>query len=74
MKTDNPLSGASVGKSRMGRGQIALLLVAFWIGFNIRAPLLGVPPILGLARASLHLNYAGAGAVRSEERRVGKEC
>jgi CP family cyanate transporter-like MFS transporter len=55
--------GGSRGQPRLGRGQMALLLVAFWIGFNIRASLLGVPPILGLARASLHLNYAGAGAV-----------
>jgi CP family cyanate transporter-like MFS transporter len=55
--------GGSRGQSRFGRGQMALLLVAFWIGFNIRAPLLGVPPVLGLVRAGLHLNYAGAGLV-----------
>ena len=63
IEADKRAARVRVGKSRMDRGQIALLLVAFWIGFNIRAPLLGVPPILGLARASLHLNYAGAGAV-----------
>lgn len=47
----------------MGGARLPLLLVAFWVGFNIRAPLLGVPPILALVRSSYHLNYAAAGLV-----------
>ena len=56
-------SGKSSLKSKLGRPQLALLLVAFWVGFNLRASLLGVPPILGLARTSYHLSYEAAGLV-----------
>ena len=38
-------------------------MVAFWLGFNLRASLLGVPPILALLRADYRLSYAVAGLV-----------
>ena len=56
-------SAKSSFKSKLGRPQLALLLVAFWVGFNLRASLLSVPPILGLARTSYHLSYEAAGLV-----------
>ncbi len=49
--------------SKLRRSQIGLLLIAFWVGFNIRAALLAVPPILSLARTEYHLSYAAAGLV-----------
>ena len=49
--------------SRLGKRQLALLLIAFWVGFNLRAALLGVPPILALFRTGYHLSYATAGLV-----------
>ena len=36
-------------------------MVAFWVGFNLRAALLSVPPVLALIRTDYHLNYAVAG-------------
>ncbi|MGC2191861.1 MAG: MFS transporter [Candidatus Dormiibacterota bacterium] len=47
----------------LGRRQVGLLLIAFWVGFNLRAALLGVPPILTLFRTGYHLSYAVAGLV-----------
>lgn len=49
--------------ARTGRPQAVLLLVAFWVGFNLRASLLGVPPVLDLVRSTDHLTYAAAGLV-----------
>jgi len=48
---------------RLDKRQIGLLLVAFWVGFNLRAALLGVPPVLALFRTEYHLSYAVAGVV-----------
>ncbi len=42
-------------------GQVPLLLITFWIGFNLRAAILGVPPVLSVIRADLHLTYTEAG-------------
>ena len=39
----------------------ALFLSTFWIGFNLRASLLGVPPVLSVIRADLHLSYTQVG-------------
>ncbi|MGH7641735.1 MAG: CynX/NimT family MFS transporter [Candidatus Dormibacteria bacterium] len=50
-------------RSNLGRRQLGLLLVAFWVGFNLRAALLGVPPVLNLVRTEYHLNYAVAGLI-----------
>ncbi|MGC1194269.1 MAG: MFS transporter [Candidatus Dormiibacterota bacterium] len=48
---------------RLDKRQIGLLLVAFWVGFNLRAALLGVPPVLALFRTDYHLSYAVSGVV-----------
>jgi CP family cyanate transporter-like MFS transporter len=56
----------------LGRRQAApsnrrplLFLVTFWIGFNLRAAILGVPPVLSLVRTDLHLSYAEVGLLSS---------
>lgn len=48
-------------KSPLRRRQLWLLLVAVWIGFNLRAAPGGVPLLLALVRPGDHLNYAVAG-------------
>ncbi|NNM97945.1 MAG: MFS transporter [Candidatus Dormibacteraeota bacterium] len=50
--------GAAVGGLA---GQVPLLLITFWIGFNLRAAILGVPPVLSVVRADLHLTYTEVG-------------
>ncbi|HUY61434.1 MAG TPA: MFS transporter [Candidatus Dormibacteraeota bacterium] len=45
-----------------GRGRSAAILLAiWWVGFNLRAVLLAVPPVLATVRGDLHLSYTGAG-------------
>ena len=41
--------------------QLPLLLITFWIGFNLRASILGVPPVLSVIRSDLHLTYTEVG-------------
>jgi CP family cyanate transporter-like MFS transporter len=41
--------------------QLPLLLITFWIGFNLRAAILGVPPVLSVIRSGLHLTYTEVG-------------
>jgi len=49
-------------ESGVGRRQgPALFLITFWIGFNLRASLLGVPPVLSVIRGDLHLSYTEVG-------------
>lgn len=40
---------------------MAVLLIAWWVGFNLRAVLLGVPPVLERVQSDLHLSYTAAG-------------
>ena len=39
----------------------ALFLVTFWIGFNLRAAILGVPPVLSIVKGDLRLSYTEVG-------------
>lgn len=52
--------GEEPGAGNRGR-QLWLLLLVFWVGWNLRAPLLSVPPVLDLVRRGEHLSYAGSG-------------
>ena len=61
--SQGPEEPSTLVHRRLDRTQLALLLVAFWVGFNLRAPILGVPPVLALVRRSDHLSYAVAGLV-----------
>ncbi len=36
-------------------------MATWWVGFNLRAVLLAVPPVLSAVRRDLHLSYTGAG-------------
>ncbi|MHB8312049.1 MAG: MFS transporter [Candidatus Dormibacteria bacterium] len=55
-------AGGAEGSAGGGlMGQVPLLLITFWIGFNLRAAILGVPPVLSVIRADLHLTYTEAG-------------
>ncbi len=47
------------------RGQLPLLLLVFWVGFNLRDTMLSVPPVLDLVRASERLSYASSGLLTS---------
>ncbi|MHB8324582.1 MAG: MFS transporter [Candidatus Dormibacteria bacterium] len=54
--------GARSAPARTGLAiHLPLLLITFWIGFNLRAALLGVPPVLSVIRTDLHLSYTEAG-------------
>ncbi|HEX8981760.1 MAG TPA: MFS transporter [Ktedonobacterales bacterium] len=57
MARSNMLRVGSVSRWA-GVGIFALLL---FVGINLRAPLLSVPPLLGMIRSDLHLNYAETG-------------
>jgi CP family cyanate transporter-like MFS transporter len=49
-----------------GAGPLPLLfLITFWIGFNLRAAILGVPPVLALLRSDLHLSFTEVGLLSS---------
>ncbi|MHB1574896.1 MAG: MFS transporter [Candidatus Dormibacteria bacterium] len=43
------------------RAGAVLFLVTFWIGFNLRAAILGVPPVLSIVKGDLRLSYAEVG-------------
>ncbi|MHB1500573.1 MAG: MFS transporter [Candidatus Dormibacteria bacterium] len=51
---------APVSLRRWGGG-LLLFLVTFWVGFNLRAAILGVPPVLSIVRGALHLSYTEVG-------------
>jgi CP family cyanate transporter-like MFS transporter len=55
---------ASIARVRppraLGGGALSLL-IAWWVGFNLRAVLLGVPPVLNRVQADLGLDYTAAG-------------
>jgi MFS transporter, CP family, cyanate transporter len=46
-------------------GDVLTLAIAWWVGFNLRAVLLGVPPVLARVRADLGLSYTAAGLLTS---------
>lgn len=46
---------------RVDRSAAALFLVTFWVGFNLRAAILGVPPVLSLVKQGLNLSYTEVG-------------
>jgi CP family cyanate transporter-like MFS transporter len=48
-----------------GRTAALTLLIAWWVGFNLRAVLLGVPPALGHVRDDLGLSYTASGLLTS---------
>jgi MFS transporter, CP family, cyanate transporter len=55
---------ASIARVRPPRalgGGALTLLIAWWVGFNLRAVLLGVPPVLNRVQADLGLDYTAAG-------------
>ncbi len=59
------MTSTPAGKLRSAPGRWLFLGIGFWVGFNLRAPLLGVPPVLASLRTSLGLNYLEAGLVTS---------
>ncbi len=40
---------------------MGLFVVTFWIGFNLRAAILGVPPVLSVVKGDLQLSYTEVG-------------
>ncbi|MDA8332198.1 MAG: MFS transporter, partial [Candidatus Dormibacteraeota bacterium] len=40
---------------------LVLLALTFFVGFNLRAAVLGVPPVLSSVRVQLHLSYSQLG-------------
>ncbi|MEA2671248.1 MAG: transporter, family, cyanate transporter [Chloroflexota bacterium] len=46
-------------------GGALTLLIAWWVGFNLRAVLLGVPPVLDRVQHDLGLSYTAAGLLTS---------
>ena len=58
-------TGAPRSTALQGTAGVLALLSAWWVGFNLRSVLLGVPPVLGHLRDDLHLSYTAAGLVTS---------
>jgi CP family cyanate transporter-like MFS transporter len=59
---------SSAARSRLPRtvgGGALTLLIAWWVGFNLRAVLLGVPPVLDRVQHDLGLSYTAAGLLTS---------
>ncbi len=54
------MSAPSALRSRRLR-TLALLALTFAVGFNLRAAVLGVPPVLSTVRGDLHLSYSQVG-------------
>jgi CP family cyanate transporter-like MFS transporter len=48
-----------------GRTAALALLIAWWVGFNLRSVLLSVPPVLGHVRDDLGLSYTATGLLAS---------
>jgi CP family cyanate transporter-like MFS transporter len=48
-------------QTRPRRQGALLFLITFWIGFNLRAALLGVPPVLSIVKGDLGLTYTEVG-------------
>jgi CP family cyanate transporter-like MFS transporter len=59
---------SSAARARLPRtvgGSALTLLIAWWVGFNLRAVLLGVPPVLDRVQHDLGLSYTAAGLLTS---------
>ncbi|HEY0409497.1 MAG TPA: MFS transporter, partial [Candidatus Dormibacteraeota bacterium] len=59
---------SSTARARLPRtvgGGALTLLIAWWVGFNLRAVLLGVPPVLDRVQHDLGLSYTAAGLLTS---------
>lgn len=48
-------------RDQVDRSAAALFIITFWVGFNLRAAILGVPPVLSLVQRGLHLSYTELG-------------
>ena len=59
-----PSSEAARAPRTLGSGALTLV-IAWWVGFNLRAVLLGVPPVLHRVQTDLGLDYTAAGLLTS---------
>ena len=59
-----PSSEAARAPRTLGSGAL-ILVIAWWVGFNLRAVLLGVPPVLHRVQTDLGLDYTAAGLLTS---------
>ena len=57
----SPPPAARARRPRLVAGDALTLAIAWWVGFNLRAVLLAVPPVLARVRADLGLSYTAAG-------------
>ena len=63
-----PGAVASPAPARASRARASgalTLVIAWWVGFNLRAVLLGVPPVLHRVQTDLGLDYTAAGLLTS---------
>ncbi len=70
MRDTGRMAGAlsTAARARVARaagGGALSLLIAWWVGFNLRAVLLGVPPVLNRVQHDLGLSYTAAGLLTS---------